>query len=154
MTRSPARTPVTQLIAAIRRVARDVPAADEIVTQVSARPGGHDYSHPGKPQIAWDDPAARDELVTALVTDALAVLAELEGRYPPREGLEPKAGQGGGGCPRGWGPLPRRGGAGGPGGRGGGRGGGGGRPGTSTGRGARRAPRGGGAPPADPRRTG
>ena len=66
---------VTQLIAAIRRVARDVPGADEIV---AARTSGHDYSRPGKPEIAWDDPAAREELVSVLVNDALAVLAGLE----------------------------------------------------------------------------
>src|SRR5205085_3303721 len=53
--------------------------------------GGHDYARPGKPEIAWDDPAARDELVSALVTDALAVLAGIEARYPDGEGLEPKA---------------------------------------------------------------
>ena len=34
---------------------------------------------PGKPDIAWDDPVARDQLVTTLVNDALAVLAGLEG---------------------------------------------------------------------------
>jgi IS5 family transposase len=82
---------VTQLIAAIRRVARDVPAASDLVAEASARPGGHDYARPGKPEIAWDDPAARDELVSALVTDALAVLAGIEARYPDGEGLEPKA---------------------------------------------------------------
>ncbi|HEY2195659.1 MAG TPA: transposase, partial [Actinomycetospora sp.] len=69
---------VTQLIAAIRRVAREVPAGAEVVAAVTS---GHDYSKPGKPEIAWDDPQARDELVSALVTDALAVLAELETRY-------------------------------------------------------------------------
>jgi IS5 family transposase len=64
---------VTQLIAAIRRVRRLVPqvAALELV--------GHDYDDPGKPRIAWDDDAARQQLVTALVTDALAVLAAVEG---------------------------------------------------------------------------
>ena len=66
---------VTQLIAQIRRVARQVPAAAQFITGLS----GHDYSKPGKPDIAWDDPAARDLLVTALVNDALAVLAHLEG---------------------------------------------------------------------------
>jgi hypothetical protein len=81
---------VTQLIAAIRRVAREVPAATGIVAEVSARPGGHDYARPGKPEIAWDDPAARDELVTALVGDALAVLAGIEARHPGGAGLEPK----------------------------------------------------------------
>ncbi len=66
---------VTQLIAAIRRVAREVPGAGELVT---AHCTGHDYTSAGKPQIAWDDPAARDELVSALVTDALALLGALD----------------------------------------------------------------------------
>ena len=81
---------VTQLIAAIRRVAREVPAAGDLVAEVSARPGGHDYARPGKPEIAWDDPQARDELVSALVNDALAVLAGLEALYPDGHGLDGK----------------------------------------------------------------
>ena len=64
---------VTQLIAAIRRVRRLVPVATALEL------GGHDYSQPGKPRIAWDDADARDELVNALVNDALAVLAAVEG---------------------------------------------------------------------------
>jgi len=80
---------VTQLIAAIRRVAREVPGADEIIT--GAATSGHDYSRPGKPQIAWDDPAARDELVSALVNDALAVLAGIEARHRDGAGLDQKA---------------------------------------------------------------
>jgi hypothetical protein len=32
----------------------------------------------GKPDIAWDDEAARDGLVSALVTDALALLAAVD----------------------------------------------------------------------------
>ena len=82
---------VTQLIAAVRRVAREVPGADEIIA--AAATSGHDYSRPGKPQIAWDDPAARDELVSALVGDAVAVLAGLEARYPDGDGLDERAGQ-------------------------------------------------------------
>lgn len=66
---------VTQLIAAIRRAARDVPGAAELVASVCT---GHDYSQPGKPRIAWDDEAARDQLVSALVNDALAVLDVLD----------------------------------------------------------------------------
>jgi IS5 family transposase len=66
---------VTQLIAAIRRVARDVPGAAEIVAD---RCTGHEYTSPGKPRIAWDDEAAREELVSALVNDALALLAGLD----------------------------------------------------------------------------
>jgi IS5 family transposase len=66
---------VTQLISAIRRVAREVPGGAELV---AAHCTGHDYTTAGKPRIAWDDPAARDELVSALVTDALAVLEHLD----------------------------------------------------------------------------
>lgn len=65
---------VTQLIAAVRRVRRDVPGAAAQITAVCV----FDYSQPGKPSIAWDDPAAREELVSRLVTDALALLAALE----------------------------------------------------------------------------
>jgi IS5 family transposase len=82
---------VTQLIAAVRRVARDVPAGVDIVGAVAT--GGHDYARPGKPQIAWDDPAARDELVTGLVNDARAVLAGIEERHPHGAGLDEKAAQ-------------------------------------------------------------
>jgi hypothetical protein len=81
---------VTQLIAATRRVAREVPDAAGIV---AARTSGHDYSRPGKPEIAWDDPQARDELVSALVNDALAVLAGLEELHPECEGLNEQASQ-------------------------------------------------------------
>jgi hypothetical protein len=63
---------VTQLVAAIRRVRREVPGAAE---QIAAVCGGHDYSKPGKPKIDWDDPAAKDALVSALVNDANAVVA-------------------------------------------------------------------------------
>jgi hypothetical protein len=63
---------VTQLVGAIRRVARQVPGGAEVV---AARCTAHDYSDPGKPRIDWDDPAALDGLVSALVTDARAVLA-------------------------------------------------------------------------------
>lgn len=64
---------VTQLIAAIRRVRRLVPAAAAL--ELTA----HDYNDPGKPRIAWDDTDAREQLVTALVNDALAVLAAVNG---------------------------------------------------------------------------
>ena len=76
---------VTQLIAAIRRVARDVPGAAEVV---AVRTSGHDYSRPGKPEIAWDDPGARDELVSVLVNDAIAVLAGLAELYPGGDDLD------------------------------------------------------------------
>jgi len=63
---------ITQLVSAIRRVAREVPGAAEQIAQVCT---GHDYSKPGKPKIDWDDPAAKDALVSALVSDANAVVA-------------------------------------------------------------------------------
>jgi IS5 family transposase len=72
---------VTQLIAQIRRVGREVPGASELITIHCTRLAaltGRGYEASGKPRIAWDDPAARDELVTALVNDALALLAALD----------------------------------------------------------------------------
>jgi hypothetical protein len=63
---------VTQLISAIRRVGREVPGAAERIAAVCT---GHDYSKPGKPATDWDDPAAKDALVSALVNDANAVVA-------------------------------------------------------------------------------
>jgi Transposase domain (DUF772)/Transposase DDE domain len=64
---------VTQLIAAIRRVRRLIPAAAAL--ELAA----HDYSEPGKPRIAWDDDAARQQLITGLVTDAHTVLDAVDG---------------------------------------------------------------------------
>jgi hypothetical protein len=72
---------VTQLIAAIRRVGRDVPDAKDLIAAHCGRLAaltGQDYTVTAKPRIAWDDPAARDELVTALVNDALALLDVLD----------------------------------------------------------------------------
>ena len=63
---------VTQLVSAIRPVARLVPGAAELIASVCT---GHDYSQPGKPKIDWDDPAAKDALVSALVNDANALVA-------------------------------------------------------------------------------
>jgi len=41
------------------------------------------FAKPGKPQIDWDDPDAKRQLVSDLVNDALAVLAELSGPDAP-----------------------------------------------------------------------
>lgn len=65
---------VTQLIAQIRRVGREIPDAAKVVAGLS----GNDYSKSGKPDIAWDDKAARDELVSRLVTDANTLLAAID----------------------------------------------------------------------------
>ncbi len=65
---------VTQLVSMIRRVRTAIPeaAAAEVV--------GDDYeAGSGKPACAWNDPIARDELVTRLVNDALVVLAAVDG---------------------------------------------------------------------------
>ena len=65
---------VTQLVAAIRRVRRLVPAAGALTL------AAHDYDHdPGKPACAWDDSEARTRLVSALVGDARVVLDAVQG---------------------------------------------------------------------------
>jgi hypothetical protein len=66
---------ITQLIAAIRRVRRQVPGAAEFIAE---RCHAHDWDDPGKPRIAWDDQAARDELVSALVNDALSIVDKFD----------------------------------------------------------------------------
>jgi IS5 family transposase len=66
---------ITQLIAGIRRFGREVPGGQELVT---AHAGGYDYTRTGKPDIAWDDQDAKDGLISALVTDALALLAAVD----------------------------------------------------------------------------
>jgi hypothetical protein len=65
---------VTQLVAAIRRVGREVPEAAAVI---AAHCTGHDYADPGKPAIAWDDVEAREVLIDALVTDAHRLLGHL-----------------------------------------------------------------------------
>lgn len=67
---------ITQLISAIRRVGRIVPGAAEAIATVCT---GHDYRRPGKPAIDWDEPGAKDTLVSALVNDANALLEALAG---------------------------------------------------------------------------
>jgi IS5 family transposase len=66
---------ITQLIAAVRRVARVVPGA---AGQIAVVCTGHDYSSPGKPRIAWDDLAAKEALVSALVNDANALVQAIQ----------------------------------------------------------------------------
>jgi hypothetical protein len=63
---------VTQLVAAIRRVRRLLPQAREVEVEA------HDYEQAGKPVCVWDDPQAKQALVSGLVNDALAVLAAVD----------------------------------------------------------------------------
>jgi Transposase DDE domain/Transposase domain (DUF772) len=74
---------VTQLIAAIRRVHREVPGAAEVI---AAHCTAHDYDDPGKPAIAWNDAEARAALVDGLVGDAHRLLGHL-----PDQQLAPRA---------------------------------------------------------------
>ena len=76
---------VTQLIAAVRRVRRQVPGAARVI---AASCHAHDWDDVGKPAIAWDDQAARDQLVSALVGDANTIVAVLRDAQ-----LDPEAGQ-------------------------------------------------------------
>jgi Transposase domain (DUF772) len=67
---------VTQLIAAVRRVRREVP---DVAGLIAERCDTHDWDDPGKPSIAWDDQAAREALVSALVNDANLIVDGLRG---------------------------------------------------------------------------
>src|SRR6266542_760105 len=63
----------SDLISAIRRVRREVPEAAGIAL------AAHDYDAGTKPVIAWDDPVAKEHLVSALVNDALTLIHATEG---------------------------------------------------------------------------
>jgi DDE family transposase len=73
---------VIQLRAAIRTVLLAADRADPVLA-TAVRQGltrADDYASLGKPPCDWDDPNARDALVDALVRDAQAALAVLDGR--------------------------------------------------------------------------
>src|SRR6266568_1033032 len=75
-------------IAASERPDRVFDAVAEVIAAVC----GLDYSRPGKPDIDWDDPQAKEQLVSDLVNDALAVLAVLAGPdAPERDAAEADA---------------------------------------------------------------
>lgn len=79
---------VTQLIAQIRRVSREVPGAKDLIPTQRTRLAaltGQDYTATGKPPIAWDDQSARDKLVG----DALALLAALDVEAISKAGGKP-----------------------------------------------------------------
>lgn len=60
---------VTQLVSAIRKVRRLIAKAARV--KVAA----HDYDASGKPVCAWDDPEAKQALVSGLVNDALRIIS-------------------------------------------------------------------------------
>ena len=65
---------VTQLMSMIRRVRKAIPTAADAALE------GDDYDTAGaKPACAWDDPEARNALVSRLVNDALTILDAVEG---------------------------------------------------------------------------
>jgi hypothetical protein len=67
----------------IRRVGREVPGAAAVI---EAQCTAHDYDDPGKPAIAWNGNAAREQLVDALVGDTHRLLGHL-----PEQELGPRA---------------------------------------------------------------
>lgn len=73
---------VTQLRAAIRRLLQAAERAGAVEVAAAVRAActrDDEYATVGKPPCDWDDPAAREALVDALVSDALAALAAIDG---------------------------------------------------------------------------
>jgi len=70
---------VTLIRSAIRGLLKV--ADDELESELRAALGsGDDYATSDKPQIDWDDPAARDALIDSRAKDAYALLLFLEGK--------------------------------------------------------------------------
>lgn len=70
---------ITLIRSAIRGLLRV--ANDELEAELrSVLRSGDDYATSAKPQIDWDDPEARDELIDSRARDAFACLAVLDGR--------------------------------------------------------------------------
>jgi len=64
---------VTQLSSMIRRARKAIPVAAAVVLV------GDDYDTGSKPACAWNDPVARNELVSRLVNDAISILEVVAG---------------------------------------------------------------------------
>ena len=81
---------VTQLRSAIRKLLRalDQDHRDLAAAVRSALKRDDDYASAGKPPCDWDDAEAKESLVDALVKDALAALAVLEGQVLSRPAAE------------------------------------------------------------------
>ncbi len=76
---------VTQLRASIRKLLTALKAAGSPLAAAvrAALVRDDDYATPGKPPCDWDDRAARESLVDALVIEALAALSALDGEEVP-----------------------------------------------------------------------
>lgn len=70
---------VTQLRASIRKLLRALEGTALGFRVRMALVRDDDYASPGKPPCDWDDAEAREQLVDALVHDALAALAVIDG---------------------------------------------------------------------------
>jgi hypothetical protein len=70
---------VTQLRSAVRKLLRALQGSSLAVRVRLALARDDDYASVGKPPCDWDDPEARELLVDALVRDALAALAAIDG---------------------------------------------------------------------------
>jgi hypothetical protein len=82
---------VTQLRAAVRGLLRALdrePAGALAVRVRAALRRDDDYATVGKPACDWDDRSAREALVDALVLDALAALAVIDGEQLSVRGIE------------------------------------------------------------------
>jgi IS5 family transposase len=73
---------VTLIRSAVRGVLAGTDAELAAVLR-AALSSGDDYASNGKPQIDWDDRAAREELIDSRARDGFAVLALLDGRELP-----------------------------------------------------------------------
>ena len=73
---------ITLIRSAVRGLlaAADAEGADLAAELRAALSSGDDYAGNGKPQIDWDDRAAREELIDSRARDGYAVLALLDGR--------------------------------------------------------------------------
>ncbi len=73
---------VTLIRSALRGLLAAAGSADPGLALVlrAALRSGDDYAGAGKPQIDWDDPAAREQLIDSRARDGFAVLALLDGR--------------------------------------------------------------------------
>src|SRR5437763_4295027 len=80
---------VTLIRSAVRGVLAGTDAELAAVLR-AALSSGDDYASNGKPQIDWDDRAAREELIDSRARDGFAVLALLDGRELP-EAMEQAA---------------------------------------------------------------